>query len=287
MLQEVSYDFNSSMLTIVTSGYGSQTIIPDVLQLENAYFTFTVNIQDATTLVVTFMGDWVIDTNSTMISLHAIYYRHSGVTNFEAEFSTLSINLQSLANDVIGISLPSALNGLLSISNFVISGSISHDIGLYITATTGSTHIFIIYQKYGDDAPKAAIAVEISNIQFSSTLRDATGLDITGIPYFGSVSVNIGLSIATTRITNFPGDLFPAHSLLRKMDNIIEQNITAIVSSGFSTVPIKLCFFGGLPSFQPVIPGGIAINDLLSAIPKLMLILPVFSFHQVSVISHN
>ena len=269
MLQEVSYNFNSSMLTIVTRGYGSQTIIPNVLQFENTHLSFTVNIQNATTLVVNFMGDWVIDTNLTTMSLQAVYYHHSGITSFEVEFPTLTINLQTLTNDVVGISLPSAVSGSLSISNFIMSGSISHDIRLYITATIGSTHVYIIYQKDTDDAPKTAVAVEISNIRFSSIIQDATGLDVTGIPYFGSVSVNIGLTIATTHITNFPGDLFPSQSLLREMGNRIEENVTAVVLFGFSRVPIKLCFCGGFLSFQPVIPGGISINDLLSAIPNV------------------
>ena len=113
-LQQVSYHFSSSVLTVVTQGYGSQTIILNALQFENTYLTFTVNVQNASSLVANFTGDWMIDT--TTISLQAVYYHQSGVTKIDVEFSTLTINLQTLENDV-GISLPSVIGGTLSISD--------------------------------------------------------------------------------------------------------------------------------------------------------------------------
>ena len=109
----------------------------------------------------------------------------------------------------------------------------------------------------------------MSNIQFSSILQDTTGLDITQIPYFGFVSVNIGLTIATTRINDLPDNFFPTGSLLSKTGDSIKENITAIVLFGFSPVAIRVCYCNGFPSFQPVIPGGISINDLLSALPNV------------------
>ena len=268
-IDQAVYYFNSSLLTVITRGYGSQTIIPDTLQLQNTNLTLTVNLQNVSTLVVTYTGDWVIDT--TTISLQAIYHHHSGIVNFTAQLSSFSVNLQSLVNDIAGITLPSVLSGTISITDFVISGSATSrlDVRLYVTATIGSTKVYIIYQKDTHSISKKAVAVEMSNIRFSSILQDTTGLDITQIPYFGFVSVNIGLTIATTRINDLPDNFFPTGSLLSKTGDSIKENVTAIVLFGFSPVAIRVCYCNGFPSFQPVIPGGISVNDLLSALPNV------------------
>jgi hypothetical protein len=264
-----SYDFDSSMLTLITRGYGSQTVIPDTLQLQDTFLSLRVNLQNASTLEIVYTGDWVID--ATTISLQVVYHRQSGNVSFSAQVSSFSINLQNIANSIAGITLPSALSGSVSISNFVVSGSVTFSLGirLYVTATSGSTAVYIIYQKDANSLSKKAVAVEMSNIRFSSILEDTTGLDITQIPYFGSISVNIGLSIATTRINDLPSNFFTTGSLLSKMGNRIRENVTAIIRFGFSPIAIKFCYCSGLSLFQPEIPGGISINDLLSAIPNV------------------
>ena len=268
-IDQAIYHFDSSVLTLTTRGYGSQTIIPDTLQLQNTFLSLRVNIQNASTLEIVYTGDWVIDT--TTISLRVVYHRQLGIVNFTAQLSSFSINLQNVVNGIAGITLPSALSGRVSISNFVVSGSVTSSLGvrLYVTASSGNTTVYVIYQKDANSLPKKAVAVEMSNIRFSSILRDTTGLSITQIPYFGSISVNIGLSIATTRINDLPSNFFTTGSLLSKMGNRIKENVTAIVRFGFSPVAIKFCYCSGFPSFQPEIPGGISINDLLSAIPSV------------------
>ena len=268
-IDQAIYHFDNSVLTLTTRGYGSQTIIPGIVQLQNTFLSLEVNLQNASTLEIVYTGDWVIDT--TTVSLQVVYNRQLGIVNFTAQLSSFSINLQNVVNSIAGITLPSALSGSVSISNFVVSGSVTSSLGvrLYVTVTSGSTTVYVIYQKDANSLPKKAVAVEMSNIRFSSILQDTTGLDITKIPYFGSISVNIGLSIATTRINDLPSNFFTTGSLLSKMGNRIKENVTAIVLFGFSPIAIKFCYCSGFPSFQPVIPGGISINDLLSAIPAI------------------
>ena len=69
-LEQVTYHFESSELSIITRGYGSQTIIPDLLQLQNSGLSLTVNLQDVNTLAITFTGDWVV--GGTTISLQTV-----------------------------------------------------------------------------------------------------------------------------------------------------------------------------------------------------------------------
>ena len=186
-----------------------------------------------------------------------------------AQFPDITIDLQSLANSIVGITLPSTLSGTISISDLSLSGTVTstNDVQLIVTATSGSTDIYIIYQKEGASTAKKAIAVEISNVRLSSIFQDATRLDITQVPYFGSINANIGLTIATTNIDNLPDDLFATSSLLSMNGNSIEGSFTAFIVFGFSTATVKVHYSGGAPSFQPVSPASISVNDLLSAIP--------------------
>ena len=171
-LQKVTYDYHNCVLVVDTRGYGSQTIISNVLEVQNTDLSLSVNLQNVSTLNVTYSGDWIID--ATTISVQAVYYHSSEVIEFTAEVSSFSLNLQSLASDVVGISLPTAVSGTLSVSEFVISGNAtaSLDVQLYIKATIGSTSVYVIYQKDAESTAKRAVAVEISNIQFSTILQD-------------------------------------------------------------------------------------------------------------------
>ena len=129
--------------------------------------------------------------------------------------------------------------------------------------------VYFIYQLGSDSTSKKAVAAEISNIQFSTILQDMTGLDMAGIPYFGSVTANVGFTYATDIITYLPNDLFPTNTLLRKVGNIMPQNFTAVASFGFSPIAIRVSLLNGIPTFHPVIPRSISISSLLSAIPHV------------------
>ena len=267
-LEQVVYTFDTSELVVTTRGYGTQTIIPDVLDLQNIALSFSVELQDVSTLVVTFTGDFVL--GGTTIPVEAVYTHASRDVRISAEVPSITINFQAVATQLAGLNLPGALHGSISIPDFTISGKItsSGEKELIVSATGDNTHIYIIYKK--TDKSRKAVAVELSNIELASVLNDVTGLDISSVPYFGTaVLPTIALTYATDSIDNLQDDVFANSPLLSNIGNSIEEDFTALIMFEFSDDPIKLHYSGGIPTFQPATPGSLDVQSLISAIPSL------------------
>ena len=267
-VDQVSYTFATSELAISTRGYGSQTIIPEVLDLQNVALSVDVMLQNVDTLVVTFSGDFVL--GGTTIPVEAVYTHASRDVSVTADVPSITINLQNAAKELVGLDLPRALHASITIPAFAISGMVTStgERELIVSATGGNVHVYIIYKN--TDQARKAIAVEISNIELASILSDVTGLDISGIPYFGTaVLPTIGLTYATDSIDGLPDDVFANSPLLNQLGNSLEKDFTALILFDFSDDPIRLRYSGGLPSFQPASPGSLSINSLISAIPSV------------------
>ena len=263
-LKKVTYTFATSELTVDTHSYGSQTIIPDVLSLQNIALSFSVGLQDVSTLVVTFSGDFVV--GGTTIPVEVVYTHASRKISINAKVSGLSMNLQSIAMQLIGLNLPSSLRQSVSIPSFTISGKVtSGESELIVSATGGNVHVYIIYEK--TDKSRKAIAFEMSNIELASVLNDIVGLDISGIPYFGTaVLPTIALTYATNNIGSLPDDIFANSPLLNTLGNNVEEDLTALIKFSFSENPTKLSYSeGGVPTFSS---GSMNLQSLISAIPS-------------------
>ena len=267
-LQEVTYTVATGELVVRTRPYGTQTVIPEVLDLQGIALSLTVELQDVSTLVVTFMGAFVV--GGVSIPVEAVYTQASQDVSISAEVPRITINFQTVATELVGLDLPGALQASITIPSFAISGLVaaSGENELIVSATGGNTHVYIIYTK--SDKSRKAIAVEISNVGLASVLDDVTGLDISGIPYFGTtVLPTIGLTYATDNIDELPGDIFDNSPLLNGLGSNVEKDFTALIMFDFSDDPIKLRYSGGAPSFQPGTPGSLSVNSLISAIPAI------------------
>ena len=266
-LDRVVYTFDTTELEVATRSYGSQTIIPDVLDLENIALSIVVELQDINTLVVNFEGDFVI--GGTSVTVTATYTHSSRDIELTADVPSITINFQSVATQLVGLDLPSALHGSITIPSFVVEGTVtlSGESELVVSATGGDIHVYIIYQK--TDTSRKAIAVELSNVGLASVLDDVVGLDISDIPYFGTaVLPTIALTYATDSIDGLPEDTFSDSPLLSSLGSSIKEDLTALIMFEFSDDPIKLHYSGGIPTFQPATPGSLDVNSLISAIPN-------------------
>ena len=139
---------------------------------------------------------------------------------------------------------------------------------LIVSAIGGNIHAYIIYKETGKS--RKAIAFEMSNIEFASILNDVVGLDISGIPYFGTtVLPAIALTFATDNTFGLPDDTFAHSPLLTTLGNIVNKDLTALIEFSFSKNAIKLRYSGnGFPIFSPATPGSINLHSLISAIPS-------------------
>ena len=265
-LEQVTYTFDTtSELVVGTRSYGSQTIIPNVLSLQNIALSISIGLRDVSTLIVIFTGDFVV--GGTTIPVEGVYTHASREISINAEVSELTINFQSIATQLIGLNLPSPLCQSISIPSFVISGKVtSGESELIVSATGGNTHVYIIYKK--TDKSRKAIAFEMSNIELASVLNDIVGLDISGIPYFETtVLPKIALIYATSNIYGLSKNIFANSPLLDTFGNRVGRDLRARIMFTFSDNSTRLCYVpsdGGNPTF---IPGNLNVQTLIFAIP--------------------
>ena len=268
-LKQVTYTIDTSELTVDTHSYGSQTIIPDILSLQDITLSFSVVLRDVSTLVVTFTGDFVL--GGVTIPVEATYTHASRNTKINTEVPGLTVNLQAIATQLTGLDLPSSLHRSFSVPSFAIHGKISSESSeLVVSATGGSKHVYIIYTK--TDKPRKAIAIEMSNIKLASVLDDIVGLDISGIPYFGTtVLPTIALKFASGNIYGLSQDIFASSPLLNTLGSRIRKGLRALVKFTFYDNIIRLQYTrseGETPTFFPIPPGSLNLQTLISAIPK-------------------
>ncbi len=266
-LKTVAYTFHSSELFVATRGYGSQVIIPNVLTLQNIALSFTVRMQNVSTLVVTFSGDFII--GSKTIPVKAIYSRASRSIKITATVSRTRINFQAIAKQLVGLKLPSALRKSVTVPRFTMTGTVtsSGKSELIIRSTGGSIQVYIIYKK--TTTSRKAIAVDIPNTKLASILKDIIRRDISRIPYFGkTVLPRIALTYASRNI-RLPKNIFAKSHLLSTIGRSLKKGLTALIKFSFSKKPIKLHYGGGsLLTFSPTL-GSLKVRTLISAIPRL------------------
>ncbi len=268
-ISEIAFDCSTNTLTIVTRPYGSQAIIPGVLDLGNIGFSLTVTLTDAQSLVVTFGGQWSI--GQVTIDVGVVYTRATGQFDITATPSGTRFDLAALASDFTGLTLPNPFGGSISFDSFVLSGVIASDgtTTLIISQTLQVTKVYLIYHKPSGGTSQKAIAAEFANFNFASLISQATGVDVSAVPYFGSLTAPaIGLTISTAAITGLPADTFAASSLLSLNGDSVENGITAYLNFDFLPEPLKMTFNGKL-SFTPPSTGGLSVSTLISVIPNL------------------
>ena len=150
--------------------------IPDVFNLQNIALSLSIGLRDVSTLVVTFTGDFGL--GGTTIPVEVVYTQASREISITAAVPGLTINFQSIATQLVGLDLPSALRGSISVPRFEISGKVtsSGESELIVSSTGGNIHVYIIYKK--TDKLRKGIAVRVLKCQilnlhlFSMMLSD-------------------------------------------------------------------------------------------------------------------
>ncbi len=240
-VNNINFDCSTKTLTIVTRPYGSQTIIPGVLDLGDVGFSLTVTLTDVQSLVITFGGQWSI--GQVTIDVGVLYTRETGQFDITATPSGTSFDLVALASDFTGLTLPNPFGVSISFDSFVLSGVITSDgtTNLIISQTLQVTKVYLIYHKPSGGTPQKAIAAEFAIFNLASLISQAIGVDVSAVPYFGSLTVPaIGLTISTAAITDLPGDTFAASALLSLNGDSVENGVTAYINFSLLPQPIKM-----------------------------------------------
>ena len=277
----IHFDPRTKALSVECS-LSQLTFIPNVMEVNNLKISLITKIssdKNAGLQSLEFVSDWILQQVSVQIMVS--YNRQTQEVEFKAHPMTgLSIAhvLNYLANT--RISLPSFLDSIkltkiiglkaADAFTFVLSGRI-HNMGVHV----------VYYNREGIN-PHIAVAAGIESFRLADLINEAIGVDISNIPFFGSVQVpRVGLSVAKGTITTpLLNQVLSSNSPLTRYDNILPDGFTAKFDLPLDgNNGLIGSYAKKIISFVPA-RGRVSIGSLLNEIPGVDVnsldVIPVF-----------
>ena len=274
--------FNTATKVFSVSSYIRQiNFIPNILEVKNVEISLVVVLGSTNGGLqsLKFSGNWVL--RSTSIRIKVSYDRESEQLSF-AGIPKNGLNIKELISALTGINLPipSVINSVELTKvlgrkcgqtfTFVFSGSIGN-----------KANVHLVYQKV-ENISYIAIAAGINSFKFADLVQSAVNIDITGIPFFGNLSVpSVTLSISKGVITTpLLVEVF-ANSSLTKYGSTIPDGVTAMFETPIGSVDgIIGSYRDNVLSFTVPDNAELSLGTLISVIPginvKSIDIAPVF-----------
>ena len=239
-LDYVTFDGSSKTLTIKTKPSRSQIIIPNLMTISGVTINLTVKLTNPLkTLSLEVKGKWRFGNLNIMIRLS--YNRGQGDTKIHA-FLDKKVSLKNFVKSLTGLSIPGNPRNNIGMKfyGYITAKNV---VTLVLTINNGKNKFFAIYQKRGKNAPSVkAIAVDISQVSLSTIIRNVLKLDISSVPFFGSLRVKeIGLTYSTGKMA-LDKNTFGTSRLLQRNRGLINKGLTAYFKLPFHKEPIKIIY---------------------------------------------
>ena len=238
-INSFSYNPTSNVLQLSGSLDNEVEIVPQFLSLNNVKISLAVVLGPQKQLKrLDFSGNWAL--KNLLIHTTVSYNKAEEKLDITGELDRVNggINIKNLIQSLSGqtLAIPSALS---SVTLSKLSGNKIGDVTLVtLSGSVGPGQIFLIYQK-SPSGSAVAFAADIPKFRFSSLVSSATGVDISSIPFFGTLVIpQIGFTIASKYINNpLISGIYPPGSPLKKFGNSISRGVTA--SFTLSLVNVK------------------------------------------------
>ena len=196
-----------------------------------------------TTRLVEFVGTWNIGSFPVLTNLQYDGIKNELTASSQSQagkqFSTQSV-LQSLADTEIP--LPSEL------SSFTFTG-LSCRVAQSTAVITVNGHIkggkiCVVFEKHAQSDTKGAVVADISNFKLSDLIHSATGIDVSGIPFLGSLVIpKLMFAEATGNISNpLLAKLSGSGSPLELFKNGIDKGVSGLFTiklGGVNGISVK------------------------------------------------
>ena len=224
-----SYDPVSTELQFSGSLDSTVDIVPGFVSLSNVQISLILVLgEDKYVETLDFSGDWNLKDLPirTTISYNRAENRLDIVGELDEANSGVSVPelITSLSGE--SLSIPSVLS---SVKLSKLSGNKIDDVTLVtLSGSVSEGHIFLIYQK-SPSGSAVAFAADTPKFRLSSLVSSATGIDISSVPFFGTLIIpQIGFTVSSAHISNpLLLDLYPPTSPLAEFGSSIDKGITA------------------------------------------------------------
>ena len=224
-----SYDPVSTELQFSGSLDSTVDIVPGFVSLSNVQISLIIVLgEEKRVESLDFSGDWNLKDLPirTTVSYNRAENRLDIVGELDEANSGVSVPelITSLSGE--SLSIPSVLS---SVKLSKLSGNKIDDVTLVtLSGSVSEGHIFIIYQK-SPSGSAVAFAADTPKFRLSSLVSSATGIDISSVPFFGTLIIpQIGFTVSSAHISNpLLLDLYPPTSPLAEFGSSIDEGITA------------------------------------------------------------
>ena len=276
-LQKIISDCKAEHLDVYTAPSPKFTIVPSILSVTNAVFSIRISYgKDDRNVIAGLTGQWAIgnivvdvlaryDTNSMKLLLR-------GAPKIKLTID-LKNELDSLTGTYVPIPLPS-----VSLTNIAVTGEFELIKGglatVVVSGSIGKNRVHAIFQKPLKAGKfSGAFAADIGPIRLSNIIRKTTQVDISRVPFFGSLSIpRLGVTVSSDYITSsLLPNVFCKDGLLQNTAVTISNGLQVftVLNLRGTKVPLKIHYYKSSLSFDVINNGQLPIGSLISTIPGI------------------
>ena len=249
------------------------TIVPNILKLTNVNFILSAMIgQNPSIQTLKFSGTWKFNTVHLTTSIDYDGQKKFFQVKATPESSGTPLSIAALVKNVAGVGgkLPSVLTSLTLNS---VVGHVYNN-GKYFLVMSGTVSGGKLYLLFYKDAEgvKVGIAASLQSFELSTLVQSTTGVDISSVPYFGSLVVPAMAISITSGVIKSPvlPHLFGEGSPLLVYGDTLPAGVTSQFDLDIGNVKGAAAkFFNGVLSFQIPKSFNFSVLTLASQIPGI------------------
>ena len=182
------------------------------------------------------------------------------------------LSLDALMKNVVGVSdsIPSALTSV-TLSSVVGNIYTNGKFFIAMSGTVSGGKLYLLFYK-GDSGVKVGIAASVQSFRFSNLVSSATGLDITSVPYFGSLVIPAMAISITSGVIKSPTlpHLFGSGSPLLAYGETLPAGITSQFNLDIAGAKGAVAkFSNGVMAFKVPPSVDLSVQALASQIPGI------------------
>ena len=283
-LQKIVSDCKAKYLDIYTAPSRRFTFVPGVFSVRSAVFSLRISYgKDDRNVIAGITGQWAIG-NIVGVDVLARYDINSmklllrGAPKIKSTTINLKNELDSLTGTYVPIPLP-----YVSLTNIAVTGQFDLIKGglatVVVSGSIGKNRVHAVFQKPLKAGKfSGAFAADFGPIRLSNIIRKTTQVDISRVPFFGSLSIpRLGVTVSSDYITSsLLPNVFCKEGLLQNTAVTIPKGLQVFTKLNLrgAKVPLKMYYYKTFLSFEVIRNGRLLIGTLLSTIPDQHVLCP-------------